>query len=332
MPTYARRGIHRSSSPASTPAAFTAAMNAQLKPVTATAGGKAAQSFGQHIHGWVEVGARSHRRYRDRYGIARHRAAHLGFENAFTRIDATLQRIGEQIASVARARCSGLGGKPPSPIEQLADGLFFLASAGSGCEPDIPGSRSVGEGRRVRSGRDGRPHHHRRSGSQRLSRVGPASDRRHRHPDRSGPGVHRRAGGVRYRPRSVLPIASKAGVEYRRTAASLATLSNIGLDVDEGVTGIRQVLNLIVSPGKQATETMNELGIATEKLRVRLDDKGIINTLRFLERSVGGNEDQFRKLLPNIRAMTAAFGLTSRRPTKVDGIFRRVADSAGDIG
>jgi TP901 family phage tail tape measure protein len=129
----------------------------------------------------------------------------------------------------------------------------------------------------------------------------------------------------------ILPIAAKAGVGFDEIAASLASLSNIGLDVNEGVTAMRGLLSALVAPGKAAAEMMDTIGISADQMRSVISDEGILGALRLLEERTHGNIDEMRVIIPNIRAMTGAFGLTGQEADKVNEIFDRVKNSTGSL-
>ena len=129
----------------------------------------------------------------------------------------------------------------------------------------------------------------------------------------------------------ILPIAAQAGVEFDEITASLAALSNIGLDVNEGVTAMRGLLGALVAPGTQAAKTLAEVGISADQMRKVISEEGILGALRLLEERTGGNIDTMRKIVPNIRALTGAFGLTVQEAEKVNDIFAAVKDSTGSL-
>lgn len=129
----------------------------------------------------------------------------------------------------------------------------------------------------------------------------------------------------------ILPIAQKAGVEFDEVTGSLAALSNIGLDVNEGVTAMRGLLQSLVAPTKQTEDALADLGLTTGELRSVISEQGIIAALRMLEERTGGNIDKLRDLIPNVRAITGAFGLTGQEAEKLDAGLRRVQNSTGDL-
>jgi TP901 family phage tail tape measure protein len=129
----------------------------------------------------------------------------------------------------------------------------------------------------------------------------------------------------------ILPIASKAGVSFDEVAASLAVLSNIGLDVNEGVTAMRGLLSALEAPGTAAAKTMQSIGISATEMRNVISEEGVLGALRLLEERTHGNIDTMRVIVPNIRALTAVFGLTGQEAEKVNEIFDRVKNSTGSL-
>ena len=129
----------------------------------------------------------------------------------------------------------------------------------------------------------------------------------------------------------ILPISSRAGVGFDEVTASLAALSNIGLDVNEGVTAMRGLLQALVAPGTIAAQTLADIGISTEQMREVISEEGILGALQLLEERTGGNIDVMRDIIPNIRSLTGELGLTGENAEQVAGVFERVADSTGSL-
>lgn len=127
----------------------------------------------------------------------------------------------------------------------------------------------------------------------------------------------------------ILPIASKAGVSFDQVAASIAALSNIGLSAEEGVTAMRGVLLALEAPGSQAAQTLKDVGLSADQMRAAIKDKGLLGALQLLEKATGGNIDTMRKIIPNVRALVAQFGLTGKNASTVEKIYNQVARAAG---
>jgi TP901 family phage tail tape measure protein len=136
----------------------------------------------------------------------------------------------------------------------------------------------------------------------------------------------------------ILPIASAAGISFDNVAASLSSLSNIGLDVNEGVTAMRGLLQALISPSSEAAGAMKLMGLSAQDILDSLQGEGLIATLRMLDETVrkttSGQAEYMsvmRVLVPNVRALTGVLGLTQQQADKVDEVFKRVTDSSGSL-
>jgi TP901 family phage tail tape measure protein len=252
------------------------------------------------------------------------------FEEAFTRIaavtDTSAAKVGhwkEQVLTLA--------GETAKAPKELAEALYFLASAGLDADQVMPtleasaraAASGLGETSDVARLTANAINAYAKSGltaTQVTDTLVAAVREGTAEPDEFADAMGR-----------ILPIASKAGITFDQVAASLATLSNIGLDVDEGVTAMRGLFNSLLAPGTQAAKTLEEIGLSADDVRRSLSEDGLIATLRVLEEATGGNIDTMRKIVPNIRSMTGAFGLTVQEATKVDEIFKDVQESTGSL-
>lgn len=257
-------------------------------------------------------------------------AAALTFEDAFTRISAVSNASAESIAQW-RGEVLQLAGKTAQAPAELAEALFFLASAGLDAEQIMPtleasakaAASGLGETADVARLTANVLNAYADTGltaAQATDVLVAAVREGSAEPDEFADAMGR-----------ILPVASKAGVEFDQIAASLAAVSNIGLDVNEGVTAMRGLLSALLAPGTQAADTIKEIGLTADGLRDSLAEDGLIATLRLLDEAAEGDIDTLRKIIPNIRAMTGAFGLTEQEARKVDDIFRKVADSTGSL-
>lgn len=136
----------------------------------------------------------------------------------------------------------------------------------------------------------------------------------------------------------VLPIADKAGISFEQVAASLATMSNAGLKVNIGTTALRGLLQALVAPTQLSQNALADLGLTVDDVVDSMRQEGLISTLRMLDTTARKNTEStgqynilMRELVPNIRALTGAFNLTTQEAAKVDRIFKDVARSTGSL-
>lgn len=136
----------------------------------------------------------------------------------------------------------------------------------------------------------------------------------------------------------VLPIADNAGISFMQVAASLATMSNAGLDVNEGVTALRAMLQSLVAPTAQTTSAFQQMGLTVTDVVASMKGQGLIATLRLISDraraatdSTGEYNQMMRHAIPNIRGLAGALNLTQQEAAKVDAIFQQVSNSTGDM-
>lgn len=252
------------------------------------------------------------------------------FEGAFTRIRANSNLTGAEIQKL-RTYVLELAGRTAKSPQELAEGLYFLASAGlsasqvqqtltMSAKASAAGLGEVGDIARLTANV---LNAYAESGmtAKKATDILVAAVRE----GTAEPQEFAEAMG------RILPIASKANVGFEEVAASLAGLSNIGLDVNEGVTAMRGLLQAMVAPTNAAKEAMADLGISSDQLRSTLAEGGLLAAMQLLEQRSGGNIDTLRQLVPNVRSLTGQLGLTGANADKVADSFGRVADASGSL-
>lgn len=107
---------------------------------------------------------------------------------------------------------------------------------------------------------------------------------------------------------TVAPAAAAAGLSTEELFASIATLTQGGINTAEATTYLRQTIMSIVQPSQQAAKAAQELGIQFGA--EALQSKGLFGVLEDVKRATGGNVEAMARLFPNIRAVMAVLALT----------------------
>ncbi len=261
----------------------------------------------------------------------------LGFEDSFTRI-AALSNASSADIEQWKGQVLSLAGETAQAPQELADALFFLSSAGLDAAQVMPALKASAEGAAVGLGsvKDvanitaSAMNAYAKSGltaAQVTDTLVAAVREGRAEPDEFANALGR-----------ILPIASQANVSFQDVTASLASLSNIGLDVNEGVTAMRGVLQAIVAPGTQAAQALGQIGLTAQDMLDAIDERGLFGALQMLDEAAKANTSTqadyigiLRKVVPNVRALTGVLGLTGQEAAKVDAIFGHVTDSTGSL-
>jgi TP901 family phage tail tape measure protein len=261
----------------------------------------------------------------------------LDYDDAFTKIAAVSNASAADVEKW-KGQVLDLAGKTAQAPKELADALYFLASAGLKANQIMPVLEASAKASAAGLGETADVAHltanvlnaYAGSGLKAAKvtdilvsavKAGSADT------DEFGTAIGR-----------VLPIASKAGIGFDSVAASLASLSNIGLDVNEGVTAMRGLFQALIAPTGAAAQTMKTIGLSSQDLLDSLQKDGLIATLRLLDTAVkqnttGGAEymSMLRTIVPNVRALTGMLGLTTQQAEGVDAIFKQVRNSTGEL-
>lgn len=102
----------------------------------------------------------------------------------------------------------------------------------------------------------------------------------------------------------VLPIAAAAGVNFEQVAASISTMTRVGLDANEAATALRGLLSGLEKPSVGAAKALASVGLSADDVRASLREKGLLSTLQDLMQRTNGNVETLGKIIPNVRALT----------------------------
>lgn len=110
----------------------------------------------------------------------------------------------------------------------------------------------------------------------------------------------------------VLPIASQLGVVFTDVGGAVAQLSLKGLNAAESVTAVRQMLQAMLKPTKQAKELLASLGLSADDVRASLKQRGLLDTLMTLRKKLGGNTEALAVLFPQVEGLNGVLSMTAK--------------------
>lgn len=106
----------------------------------------------------------------------------------------------------------------------------------------------------------------------------------------------------------LLPIATTLGISFEELGANIATMTRIGLGVEETATTLKGLMNTFIHDTPQASEALAGVNLTMEGLRDTLREKGLLYTLQLLLDAFDGNIEKIGEVVPNIRALTNLLG------------------------
>ena len=126
----------------------------------------------------------------------------------------------------------------------------------------------------------------------------------------------------------LLPIAKQAGVAFSEVVGSIAALTNIGVPTRVATTGLRALFSQLLAPTVRATDNLDALGISANELRDAIS-AGPVVAFNLLLEATEGNQDAIRTIIPQIRGLTAFYGLIGDRADEVQEVFYETAHATG---
>ena len=104
-------------------------------------------------------------------------------------------------------------------------------------------------------------------------------------------------------------MAANMNMTYKETLGILATLTQLGLKTTTASMGLRNILNQLLSPGRQVEELLAAMGYQTGQNA--LENRGLVETLIRLQTSLKNNNKEFSDVFTNMRGMTAVSTLAN---------------------
>ncbi len=124
----------------------------------------------------------------------------------------------------------------------------------------------------------------------------------------------------------VIPIASTLGVSTGSFFASIATLTNMGIQTSEAMTGLKAAFSSILGPSSQASKVAKKLGISFNAASLKA--KGLPAFLDEIEKKTGGNVEVLKTLFGSTEAVNAVIALTGAGAGKFNEALKAMENTA----
>jgi len=120
----------------------------------------------------------------------------------------------------------------------------------------------------------------------------------------------------------IAPTARAAGVSMEETLATMAALTKGGMATADATTALRATMTAFIKPSKEASETLQKYGIASDLVQLR--QQGLATTLSKLIKLQKQHPAEIAKAIPNIRALNGVLSMNEERMQDVEKILTSV--------
>jgi hypothetical protein len=256
--------------------------------------------------------------------------AHRNFSTEILKLQTQIGLTAEEMQSMGRAALS-LGGATTKGPQELAEAMFFIASAGlrGAAAMDVLRSSArlsaigMGDTKTIADLLTSAVNAY---GVESLSAAA-ASDQLVSAVRLGKLEADSLAGAMG----SVLPIAAAMGVSFEEVSGLMAAMSKTGTDAAQATTQLRSIMVSLLNPSQQANEAMTELGLTQRQLRDVIMEDGLWPALLLLNDAVGDNTEKWAELFPNIRALGGVVDLLGPQLEGNIELMLQHADATGAL-
>lgn len=130
----------------------------------------------------------------------------------------------------------------------------------------------------------------------------------------------------------VTPIAAAMGISFGETAGAAAYMSNIMGNTDETITALRGVMLALLDPSVQGRKALESLGLTIDDVKNTIRQDGLVAAFELL-RNAGLNpsSDAMSNLFEDNRALNGAMILLNDESGRLVPVIDAVTNSAGSL-
>jgi len=252
----------------------------------------------------------------------------IDFEASMAKIEGLVGESSDQVA-VWSEQLKDLAHETGKPLNELADGLYFVASAGLETSQVMDVMEVSAKASAAGLGQ-----------TSTIADAATSAMNAYRDSNlTAGEAVNVLIGAVREgkaEPEElassigrVIPIASELGVSFDQVGAAIGSMSLLGLDAAESTTALRGILSALIKPTHEGAVELERLGLSYGQLRQQVREQGLLPTLLDLSEAFGDNEESASKVFGNVRALTGVLNLVGDNAEQVEQVFANMTDTSG---
>ncbi len=128
----------------------------------------------------------------------------------------------------------------------------------------------------------------------------------------------------------VIPTAAAAGISFEELGAAAATMSKLSGDAAGTLTSINSLMMKLLKPSAQQTEILDHLKISAEDLGAMMDES-LMGTLQFLFKGLEGNNQMLMKVFGSSKAVTGALSTMGLQSETYKEVLDGMNNSQGNV-
>ena len=253
----------------------------------------------------------------------------IDFESSMTKIQTLVGATGDQMNQYA-AGVSRISNVTAVAQKDLADGLFFITSAGLQGEEALSALEVSAKASAMGMGEMD-------SIANALTSVMTAYADENMTAAKAGDLLHETlkqgkfdAGQFMDKLGSVIPVAAAAGISMEELGAASATMSKLSGDAAGTLTSMRSLMMALLKPSSQQKEILDGLGLSTDELGQMMDDS-LMGTLQFLFESLEGNNEELMTMFGSSKAVVGALSTMGLQAETYANVLDGMQNSQGNI-
>lgn len=253
----------------------------------------------------------------------------VDFESSMTKIMTLVGATGEQMKQYSDG-VAQISSTTAIAQKDLADGLFFITSAGLKGEEALAALDISAKAAAMGMGEMD-------SIANALTSVMTAYADENMTSAKAGDLLHETlkqgkfdAGQFMDKLGSVIPVAAAAGVSFEELGAASATMSKLSGDASGTLTSMKSLIMGLLKPSEKQKEILDQLGLSTDDLGSMMDES-LMGTLQFLFKNLEGNNEALTSMFGSSQAVTGALATMGLQADTYAEVLDGMNNSQGNV-
>lgn len=128
----------------------------------------------------------------------------------------------------------------------------------------------------------------------------------------------------------VIPTAASFGISFEEMGAAVATMSKISGDAAGSLTAVNQVMLKLMTPGEQQKEILKDINMEYDDLNAMMKDS-LMGTLNHIFKELEGNDEMLTKVFGGARAVKGAFATAGLQAETYAEVLDGMNNSLGNV-